>query len=343
MSVETDKKIIEAFQYGRVKGIVEPGVKPTHFLTGISHIFMFPRTVYKLYRKDNDSFNKNSLDLSDEKIRRRFYKDDFSFNHYFSKEIYNALLSIHTNGEVELKSKDESGYDLVIQMTRVDAEKNLTNLLRRKALKEDELRAIGYEMTKLEAEYPERPKTDKNYYEVLTSFIDGVRHFGSMAAPLISLEDCGKICQTMSDYVENNKEKLSKITEKDFILTIDNHSDNIFYINKELLFIDVYLPKIEWGIVEPLYTIARPYTDALVFAGEEYAEALLQGYKDYYGIADMDRELLNFYLIFNALLRAGYIFISYRDSGLLERKEEAEAHWEFLRKRIPGLSPVKEI
>ncbi|MCX6702959.1 MAG: hypothetical protein NTW60_03790 [Candidatus Wolfebacteria bacterium] len=337
-----DERIIEAFKQGRVKGLVEPGVKPECLMTGISHIFLFPKTVYKLYRKDNDSFNKNSLDLSDDDIRQHFYENDFSFNNYFSKEIYNALLSIYVNGEhVELKPKDEPGYDLVIQMSRVDEKKNLTHLLRQKALNEDELRSIGYKMTKLVAEYPQKPKTSKNYYEVLASFIDGVRHFGSMAAPLISLDDSEKVCPALSDYRETIKGKLTKITEKDFIFTIDNHSDKAFYINKELLFIYVYLPKIEWGIVEPSYVITRLYTDTLVFAGEKYSEALLQGYKDYYGIIDVDRELLEFYLIFNAFLRAGYIFTSYRDSGLLEKKEEAEAHWELLRRKIPNLSIIK--
>lgn len=341
MNAETDSRIIEAFKEGKVKGVLEPGIKPFHLITSISHIFLFPKSVYKLYRRDNDVFNKRFFDLADENFRLEFYRKDFFCNHYFSKDIYTDLLGVRVNNEIILGPKGEENYDLVIQMNRIDEKNNLTVLLKQGSLAEKDLRIIGYETTKLIAEYTEKPRTGKNYYEILKDFIVGLRDLAYMVDDYIPKADTNSVAKIMDDYVEKNRKELEKLTEKDFILTVDNHSDNVFYAKGKLSFIDLYLPREDWAIVEPLYAIGRLYTDVVVFLGKKYAEALLQGYKDYYGIDEIDRGRLDFYQIFNATLRAPYFFMAHRDSGSCVKKEEGEAYWEFLRMRIPRLSKLK--
>ncbi len=336
MDYVTDKKIVEAFLAGNVKGLGDSR-SPEYIQTQISHIFLYPETVYKLYRRDNESFNKLFVDLGDEATRKKFCEEDFFFNRYFNPRVYLDLLRIRVNGsDVEIRPRDESGYDWIIKMRRIDPARNLTALLLHGSLKEDDFRSIGYQMTKMIAEFPRKPETSRNYYEIMKIDVDDVEKFAYLAGRFIKKEDVKRAAWAMKEYLERRKDRFAKITEKDFVYSIDNHSDNVFYNDGELSFVDIYPPKEDWRVVEPLYVIYRLSTDVEVLAGRASAKALIEGYKNYYGVENADESLRLFYQLYGATLKSAYLFMHPGE----DRSLEAKKYWQFAEDKIRDLEQV---
>ena len=331
MNSPADEKIINSFLEGKTEGLLEPGFQPEHIQTMISHVFLFPKTVYKFYRKDNENFNKMFVDLSGE-ARKKFYEDDFFYNHYFNPNVYQKLLGINVDEEVHLAEVSNQIYDRVIQMARLALSHNLTTQLLQGSLKEADFRKIGLEMTKMIAEFPHPLKTKKNYYEIMFGFIKDVEGWTYLADPLIPKKEAEEIMDAVYTFLEQRRDFFSQYTEKDFVVAIDNHSDNIFYDNDEVSFIDVFLPKESWRIVMPFYSSSRPALDVLVLSGQRNSDAMLRGYYDYYGDAPVDPKLYYFYMIYHALVKGPYLLILAKEGG--KRQEEGMRYWDFIKSSI---------
>ncbi len=332
MNNSIDQKIVQAFLDGEVENIAEPDKKPEHLLTTISHIFLYSKTVYKLYRKDNENFNRLFVDLSGED-RRSFYEEDFSWNNYYNPLVYKRLSGIKENysGNIELcEAVDKDVYDYVIEMERIDMQHNLTEQLLGGRLTKDDFRKIGYEMTKRIAEFPHKPKTKDNYYQIYHKLLLEVGEgWAYEADPFIPLDEVKEVMSILFKYLESKRNELSAYTEKDFIFTIDNHSDNIFYRNGVLSFVDVYLPKESWRIVMPRYNILRLATDVLVLRGERYANALCAGYAGYYPNEHSEKQFDTFEQIYMALIKGPYLFIMGKETEA--RFDEAKKYWKFIK------------
>ncbi|OHA00605.1 MAG: hypothetical protein A3H71_02845 [Candidatus Sungbacteria bacterium RIFCSPLOWO2_02_FULL_48_13b] len=335
MNNTQDEKIISAFLEGRIMGLPEFGRKPECLQTMISRVFLFSTTVFKLYRKDSEIFNTLFSDLGGD-IRRSFYEEDFFFNHYFNPAVYKFLRGVKVGDGVELcEPDDKNAYDLVIQMDRIDVRHNLTEQLLNGTLQERDFHKIGYEMTKCIAEFPYKLKTDKNYYEIYYSFLKDLVGWTDSAAPFIPKEEARRVFSVLFPYLEGKKDELSHYTSKDFVSAIDNHSDNVFYKNGELSFIDVYLPKESWRAVMPSYNSVRLSTDIQVLHGKKYADALLAGYGEYYPEEKRDPGFDMFQKVYMALIKGPYLFIMNRESRA--RHDEAQKYWEFIKKSVAML------
>lgn len=333
MSTANDEKISSAFLDGSVSGLIEPGIKAEHIQTQISHIFLYKTTVYKFYRRDNEEINKAFVNLADEMVRAKFYEEDFFYNHYFNPEVYQRLqrIKIAKTG-VELKDRNDDGDDWIIQMKRIDMTRNLTTLLLAGGLNRADFQKIGYQMTKAVAEFPHKPKTRKNCYEIMKVDLDDVESFAYLAAPLIKKEDTRRIMEKLNSYLNGKKERFANLQEKDFISSIDNHSDNVFYENGRISFVDIFPPKEDWRTVEPLYIIYRLSADVEVLAGKEYADALITGYKEYYKIEETAEDIRLFYQLYAAMIRGAYLYILSTESG--KRTNEAKKYLEFVEANI---------
>lgn len=333
MNTLNDKKIIEAFLSGSAKGLIEPNIKVEHIQTQISHIFLYKTTAYKFYRRDNEGFNKSFVNLADEAIRAKFYEEDFFYNHYFNPSVYQQLQKVQVaDGGVELKSKNEVGDDLIIQMRRIDTTRNLTALLLANELKINDFQKIGFQMTKAIAEFPHKPKTGKTCYEIMKIDLEDVENFAYLAEPLIRKEDTRRVMGRLNHYLDGKKERFANLREKDFVSSIDNHSDNVFYEDSRVSFIDIFPPKEDWRIVEPLYVIYRLSADVEVLAGKEYADALIDGHKEYYKIKETEDDIRLFYQLYAAMIKGAYLYMLSMESG--KRADEAKRYLEFVEANI---------
>jgi len=296
-------KIIESFLQGNILNLEEKGIIPKHIETQISHVFLFPASVYKICKRDNNFFNEHFRNIADLKMRISFYKSDFFENNYFSPDVYQKVYGIKAQGlDVILLDSLDEGEDVVMKMKKIDLKSNLSLLLHEKILTEADFKSMGYQQTKAVAEYPHQPKTTESYYDIFQRRLDDLRDWIYSATDYINKEKTDDIINILRNYVEKNKDDFKNFDVNRYVISLDNHSDNIFYENGKTFFLDIYPPKEDWMIVSPWINIYRPATDILILMGEKYARAFIQGYKDYYGSLDEKHEL--FYFIYSAAIQA---------------------------------------
>ncbi|PIR83059.1 hypothetical protein COU19_02745 [Candidatus Kaiserbacteria bacterium CG10_big_fil_rev_8_21_14_0_10_56_12] len=89
--VYSQRPLVRLIQEGQLTG--ESG-KPDHVETVISNVFLFSDKVYKIYKSDNDFFNRNFNDISAKARRFDFTTADFEWNHQLSQEVYTALRGV---------------------------------------------------------------------------------------------------------------------------------------------------------------------------------------------------------------------------------------------------------
>ncbi len=328
--------IINSFSNGDVIGLVEKGDKPKIIQTQISRIFLFKDKAYKFYRHDNNDFNRLYFDLSNEISRKNFYIDDFYTNHYFSPSVYLKLIGINIDnlGSVSLVENTEKCFDLVIEMKRVDTKNNLTSRLREHNLGKDDAKYLGFEMTKAIDLFPHRPKTVKNYYEIMVNFLDDLYAFLRLADPNITKQEADSIRSYLSNIIESKKGQYKVMSGHDFVNSIDNHSDNIFYDNKTITLLDSYLPVMNWRITEPLYCIYRPATDLAVWMGDDFKNSMLSGYIDYYKEGEIDLDSDRMYLVYFAAIRSAYFYLLFKESHLEDHRVMGDTYKKFILSRL---------
>jgi len=305
--IDNYKKIIDSFLNGTVDGLDEKDLTPEHIETQISHLFLFPNIVYKVCKRDNTFFNEHFRNIADLKTRLDFYRSDFFENNYFSPDVYLGIYGIKLlNGKVTITEDFSDVEDIVMKMRRIDLKSNLSLLLHEKILTESDFKSMGYLQTKAVALYPHQPKTNESYYDIFQRRLNDLRDWMYSAPDYIDKDKTDEIIKTLRDYVEKNKGEFTNFDTSKYVISLDNHSDNIFYKDQKTFFLDIYPPKEDWMIVSPWINIYRPATDVLILMGEKYTKALIQGYKDYYGGLDEKHEL--FYFVYSASIQAVSLF-----------------------------------
>lgn len=173
----------------------------------ISHLFLFPDTVYKICKRDNNFFNKHFRNLADLQSRIDFYKSDFFENNYFSPDIYLSNLGINVvNDRVVLTDDLDNIEDVVMKMKRIDLQYNLSKLLHEGVLTEDDFRKMGYEQTKAVDLFPNQPKINETYYDIFQRRVDDVRDWMYSAPDYFPKEKTNEIITVLRNYVEKNKD-----------------------------------------------------------------------------------------------------------------------------------------
>ena len=325
------EKIISSFLLGNIDNLEEKGLIPEHIETQISHLFLFPKTVYKICKRDNLFFNDHFRNIADLKTRIYFYKSDFFENNYFSPEIYLSIHGVITSStSVSITQELDKAEDIIMRMKRIDLKFNLSQLLHEKTLNEKDFISMGYEQTKAVDLYPHPPTTTENYYDIFQRRLDDLRDWMYSAPDYLNKKETDEIIIALRNYVEKNKKYFSSFDTTKYVISLDNHSDNIFYKDGKMSFLDIYPPKEAWMIVAPWINIYRPATDILILMGENYARALIQGYKDYYGDLNENHEL--FYFIYSASIQAVSLHNLSQKNDL--KKEDSINYKEYILKNI---------
>lgn len=326
-------EIVEAFKSGRVTGH-EDEPTPKHIETVISHVFLFNDVVYKLYKRENEIFNKNFRDLNNEEVRTHFIKEDYFWNNYFNSDVYKSLVKVRLSNNLIIIDEDqETDGDWVIKMARIDADQTLTNVLRKNPIPTDKLKSLGHDMTKLIAEFPHTPKAENNFYENFVSRIIDVREWLLLADEKdVPKEVTEKIDSALKSYLEKNKERFESFPISDLVIAPDNHSDNVLFIDSVHSFIDLYPPKASWLLSEPFMNICRLSTCVAVLSDEESANAVIDGYNEYYDSDSNDESLKTFYQIYSAAIQGAYVFML--ANGDQKLRDEAQRYFDFIEKWI---------
>jgi len=328
------KKIIDAFLVGNVQGIEEKGMVPEHLETQISHLFLFPRTVYKICKRDNKFFNEHFRNLADRKSRIDFYKSDFFENNYFSPDVYLNLFGMRViEGRVSINNNIDNSEDVIMKMKRIDLQYNLSNLLHEKTLTQEDFQLMGYQQTKEVALYPHQPRTDETYYDIFQRRLDDLGDWMYSAPDYFLKEKTDEIVQVLKNYIEKEKDVFMDFDKSQYVVSMDNHSDNIFYKDEKIFFLDIYPPKEDWMIVLPWINIYRPATDILILMGGKYARSFIQGYKDYYGSLDERHEL--FYFLYSAAIQGVSLYNLSKNNSI--KKKDSELYKSFILKNIEDL------
>lgn len=192
-------------------------------------------------------------------------------------------------------------------MKRIQAEQNLAELLLKGQLTSYDAHLIGFEITKLIDRFPYKPATKLNYFELLNiSRIEDIRNYAVFARPYISPAEADKVLRAMRIWLNRRQEVFSRLPWKKLTVAIDSHSDNVFYVNQQVSFIDIYPPKPDWRLLEPAANIIRLATDGLVLAGESVYAGFLRGYFEYYQDRELDKNLELFYQLGSVMIRAIY-------------------------------------
>lgn len=273
--MKNSQNIIEVFKSGRIRGGV---IRPKHIITAISNVFVFEDKAYKIYKGDNEFFNKNFNDLSLKDNRFNFTKDDFTWNNLLSPEVYLEIKGLYLdNNNVVFGEVTGTAYELVIIMKSLDMKESLINRLIENRISFDDCYKIGFQFGLRENELP-KTKIEGSLYDNFISRCDDVVPWIKSAEKYIGKDNIDYYTSFLRSYVDNNKEILS--IDSDLGSCQDIHADNAVYTNDTLFPIDTFSPKLEWRQGYKFLNIYRLATDIYVFLGKECFENVLRGYVD---------------------------------------------------------------
>ncbi|RJQ32335.1 hypothetical protein C4572_01285 [Candidatus Parcubacteria bacterium] len=320
--------LIEAFEKWAVEGV--PGHPDKVVETLLSKLFFFGDKVYKVYKKE-----ENSISKLDRAGRIEFYRQDFYWNNRMSPEIYIKLQPLKENNGLFLNTSFEEADDFYILMNKIDDSQNLTTLLGKGGMQDEQIRKVVREMgNRLKA------ISRENGEEIEDILQTGWREFNNRniealewiyeASPALPFETSRRVISFLQDIVDKEEYFSFKRCPRPSA-AIDNQSDNILLLNDNVCFIDIYPPKKIWRARDDLFVLARLATDVAVLGNKEMSEMV---YDEYRNIAPAwPSQVTDIYEIESALIKTAYYFII-KKAGLAERYLSfIESHPLYLRKK----------
>lgn len=298
--------IVHILLTGLVKDI--PEIPERHIETVMSDVFIYPHVVRKVYKKDREGV---FLDLRDTAVRKQFYKDDFFWNQDVSGDIHLGLYGVRANedGTYELCEAEEAAVWL-IEMKRIEDSDTLFRRLREGSATVANVSRLA----QIQTEGLQR-LTDKKLVEY-TDLLDiglqalwemrldvDLRRFGKSFGKEIPEAVTDARIDTLLNFFRTNT-FLQNLSSADAAIAIDNHAGNVVFHEDEPQFIDIYLVKREWRLIDKHNNIARIATCVRVLGNDELADAMYEAYREYAELAP--REVYEFEEAYNALIKGYY-------------------------------------
>jgi aminoglycoside phosphotransferase family enzyme len=273
--MSNDEKIVELLKNGIAPDF--DGALPKHIITAISNVFIFKDKAYKIYKRDNDFFNKSFNDLSKKENRFIFTRKDFEWNNRLSPEVYTKLRGVVLkDGAIVFTESTEDSDELIIEMNKIDMSNQLMKRLIENRISLDDCLEIGRQFGERISHLPKLKATRTTYEDFLTRYQDLISWVGSVKN--IPLDKAEKYLNFIKDFIESHKDELNS---KDLMgVCVDVHADNAVLTGKSFSLIDTYAPKEAWLHGYKFINIYRLATDIYAFLGKEYFEKVLQGYEE---------------------------------------------------------------
>ena len=266
--------LIEAFEQNLTEGIDMSAPDKT-IETIISKIFFYNETVYKIYKYKKFFFG----DFASSEFRKNFYGEDFYWNNKMAPNVYLALRGVKKSGKKYKFTELADAEDFFIKMKKFDDNKNLTNLLLNGEVSGSELARVAEEMILRLRDLTKSRKSRYTAYfhrdlmDIHFEDLEGDRNLMYMISDFVlkskvdKIIDAVKAASAKDDYYKRfNSNNLSVL--------IDNHADNIVFLNNQIEFIDVLPPKESWRVGDLNFAVCRLATDAAVLDSPNLAEAV---------------------------------------------------------------------
>ncbi len=323
----SQKPLLELMKAGNFPG--ETG-QPTHIQTVISNVFIFDDTVYKLYKNDNDFFNKGFRDLSAISDRFNFTEKDYNWNSTLSPSIHIRLapVAVRDGAIVEVDSPD-AAEELMIVMCKVDTNNVLYKKLTDGEITEEDCFEIGRQLGESMKKIQIKPAQPHNFYDSFRSRIQDVRIWIKSVTEYISAEESDAYCDFLEAFRTEHRSWFENELSAHVTTDGDFHSHNAIYAQGAFHLIDTYPPKESWGVGHRLIGMYRIGTDIWALSGKrEFFESFIKGYEAGRGIL-VDRRLDDLYIIYASGIALSYLYMLQRTDP--DKKESAERFHAFVR------------
>ncbi len=290
-----DALICEAIKAGRVTGELS-GTPDEVIESGLAHIFFYDDTVYKLYKThaDKDHFIKGVLAPT---LRRKdFLERDFALNQHFSSEVYRQLHSVwYENGVVTVGLYDGSSIYTLVEMNRLDFDTNLHERLLKGEITDDELYALGFETARAIDTCPIVAPESVNWYDLATERVGLLKQFvewlpSAFGEPVKQ----ARVIEALYEHLETYRHEYETISGTALAVNVDNHDENVFFINGQPQFIDLLPPMSSWWFGLPYANLSNLMANIETLHSEVAAERVKEGYFAYHGIDTLPAHRLGF-------------------------------------------------
>lgn len=303
---------------------------PKHIETVMSNVFIFDKTVYKLYKNDNDFFNKAFRDLAPKKDRMDFTKRDFEWNHTLTPSIYTKLIGISVKGgEIEITEPNDQAEEIVIVMNRAKTDDLLFEKLMQGTVSENESFIMGKQLAENLKKAQKKPEERHNFYNKFEARVSDLRNWIKSVGEFVDESEFKEYCDFLEAFRKDNKEWFEKELSDEMVHGGDLHSHNAIFTDGNLFLIDTYAPKEEWLVDHHLIPLYRVGTDIWALSGnKKLFEEFIRGYEEGSG-TKVNRNLDDLYVIYASSIMVCYLYILQRTDK--EKKEAAARFHKFIR------------
>ena len=314
--LDEEVDIVVAIKEGAIAHL-ELTAPDNHIETGLAHVFFFGERVFKQYKivSDPEHFIKGALAPTEKRFD--FLERDFTLNQHFSGGIYKEMYTHERiDGSVKFVEYKRTSPHVWFEMERLDFSQNFHEQLLRKEVTDVQLFALGYYTAKLVAESPVAVPEGVNWYQLATERIKFLEQFISWL-PVeykVAMDDTDCVA-ALKQHLESHKKEYESIMEKDLVVSLDNHDENIFFKAGKPIFIDVVPPMQSWWYGVPWLNLANIVVNVETLLSEDSARIVEAGFMDYHGIKELPEKEY-------AFTRALALSISVAHFGSLPGKTE---------------------
>ena len=277
-----DQLVCEAFRAGRVTGELN-GVPDEVVESGLAHIFFYGDKVFKLYKTHSDKDHFIKKVLAPTKQRVAFLEHDFTLNKHFSGEVYLKLHGVHyADGIVNVTNYRSGTIYALTEMYRLDFDTNLHERLLRGDIVRDELVQLGYETARAIDTCPIGIPANVNWYTLAKERLELLRQFLDWLPEEYSLlVKQTLVIEAFESHLERHRVEYEQISGSMLSINMDNHDENVFFINGKPQFIDLLPPMQSWWYGLAHANLANLMVNIETLHSLEAAEYVKEGYVKY--------------------------------------------------------------
>lgn len=294
-STTYDFLIGEAIRHGEVSGHLKG--KPTEVIeSGLAHIFFYGDTVYKLYKThdDKDHFLKGILAPTSR--RSAFMQHDFSLNRHFSNEIYRKLHSVYYQaGKAHVTTYDTVSIYTLVEMDRLDFDRNLHELLLRNEIDKESMYLLGYETARAVDTCTIKASETMDWYDLAKKRVGILKQFIDWLPAEFSVPvKASGALSLLETHLERYQKEYKSLRGKLLAVNIDNHDENVFFRHGKPEFIDLLPPMTCWWFGPAYANLSNLMANVEVLHSESLAKEIERGYLAYYQITELPSHAYGF-------------------------------------------------
>lgn len=294
-STKYDRLVWEAICNGEVTG--ELAGRPTEIIeSGLAHVFFYGDTVYKLYKThdDKDHFIKGVLAPTDR--RTAFLQHDFLLNQHFSDVVYRKLHSVYyRQGKVDVVPFDNTSIYTLVEMDRLDFDKNLHELLLRGEVDKESMYLLGHETARsVDTCTIQAPET-VSWYSLATERVSFLKQFVDwLPIEFGETVRTSGVLPLFDTHLERYRDEYELLRGDKLTVNIDNHDENVFFMKGKPQFIDLLPPMTCWWFGLPYANLSNLMANVEVLHSRELAKEIERGYFEYFTITELPKHSYGF-------------------------------------------------